>query len=158
MAPLSAAELRDFADAVDKVAGAHWPRARAAGEDPDFSVLQALWTTAARQGWTELAAEESLDAVVAALSRLGRIACPLPLMDVYVAVRLLPRESPVVADIVAGAIRPAERTGSWRPPSRWNSPVRPPSTLSSGHSTRLRRSVISKNTTRPGCSSGSTPT
>src|SRR5262249_6390089 len=106
MAPLSAAELQDFADAVDKVAGAHWPRARTAGEDPDLSALQALWTTAARQGWTELAAEESLDAVVAALSRLGRVACPLPLMDVYVAVRLLPQESAVVADIVAGTVRP----------------------------------------------------
>jgi alkylation response protein AidB-like acyl-CoA dehydrogenase len=106
MARLSAGELQDFTDTVDTVAGAYWPRARAAGQDPDFSVLRALWAAAARQGWMELAEQGALDAVVAALSRLGRIACPLPLMDVYVAVRLLAPQAPAVADIVAGAIRP----------------------------------------------------
>jgi hypothetical protein len=105
-AQLSATELQDFTDMVDRVLGAQWPHARAAGEDPDFSSLRALWVTAARQGWTELAADGALDAVVAAMSRLGRVACALPLMDVYVAVRLLPRESPVVADIIAGTVRP----------------------------------------------------
>jgi alkylation response protein AidB-like acyl-CoA dehydrogenase len=105
-AGLSATELRDFTDVVDGVAAEQWPQARAAGEDPDFAALRVLWATAAEQGWTELATEGALDAVVAAMSRLGRVACPLPLMDVYVAVRLLPRESPVVADIVAGAVRP----------------------------------------------------
>src|SRR5215468_3396237 len=106
MARLSATELQDFVDVVDGVAAAQWPRARAAGQDRDFSALRALWATAVRQGWTELATEGALDAVVAAMSRLGRVACPLPLMDVYVAVRLFPARSPVVADIVAGAIRP----------------------------------------------------
>jgi alkylation response protein AidB-like acyl-CoA dehydrogenase len=37
------------------------------------------------------------------MSRLGRVACPLPLMDGYVTVRLLPA---VAADIAAGVIRP----------------------------------------------------
>jgi alkylation response protein AidB-like acyl-CoA dehydrogenase len=105
-AQLSAAELQDFTDMVDRVLRAQWPQARAAGEDPDFSSLRGLWATAVRQGWTELASDGALDAVVAAMSRLGRVACPLPLMDVYVAMRLLPRESPVVADIIAGSIRP----------------------------------------------------
>jgi alkylation response protein AidB-like acyl-CoA dehydrogenase len=106
MAGLSDAELQDFTDMVDGVAAAHWPRARAAGEDPDFSALRALWATAVRQGWTELALDGALDAVVAALSRLGRVACPLALMDVYVAVRLFPENSATAADIVAGVIRP----------------------------------------------------
>jgi alkylation response protein AidB-like acyl-CoA dehydrogenase len=106
VAQLSATELQDFTDMVDRVLGAQWPRARAAGEDPDFSSLRALWATAARQGWTQLASDGAVDAVVAAMSRLGRVACPLPLMDVYVAVRLLPRESPVVADIITGTVRP----------------------------------------------------
>jgi alkylation response protein AidB-like acyl-CoA dehydrogenase len=106
LAQLSATELQDFTDMVDRVLGAQWPQARAAGEDPDFSSLRALWATAVRQGWTELASDGALDAVVAAMSRLGRVACPLPLMDVYVAVRLLSPESPVVAGIVAGTVRP----------------------------------------------------
>ena len=106
MARLSATELQDFTDVVDGVAAAQWPHARAAGQDPDFSALRALWATAVRQGWTELGTEGALDAVVAAVSRLGRVACPLPLMDAYVAVRLFPHESPIVAGIVAGTIRP----------------------------------------------------
>ena len=106
MAGLSAIELQDFTDMVDGVAAAQWPRARAAGDDWDFSALRAMWATAVRQGWTELATEGALDAVVAALGRLRRVACPLPLMDVYAAVHLFPRESPAVADIVAGVIRP----------------------------------------------------
>jgi hypothetical protein len=112
-AQLSATELQDFTDMVDRVLGAQWPHARAAGEDPDFSALRALWATAVRQGWTELASDGALDAVVAAMSRLGRVACPLPLMDVYVAVRLLPRESPAAEGIIAGTVRPvAARTPS----------------------------------------------
>jgi len=106
MARLSATELQDFTDVVDGVAAAQWPHARAAGQDPDFSALRALWATAVRQGWTELGTERALDAVVAAVRRLGRVACPLPLMDVYVAVRLFPDESPVAAGIIAGTIRP----------------------------------------------------
>jgi hypothetical protein len=105
MARLSATELQDFIDMVDGVAAAQWPRARAAGEDPDFSAPgrcgQRRSGGAGRNSpW------RALDAVVAAMSRLGRVACPLPLMDVYVAVHLFARESPIVTDIVAGAIRP----------------------------------------------------
>src|SRR5215470_17747972 len=99
MVRLSASEIQDFSATVDGVAAAQWPDARAAGHDEAFSAIQALWATAARQGWTELGAARALDAVVAAVSRLGRVACPLPLMDVYVALRLLPDESPVVAGI-----------------------------------------------------------
>src|SRR5690242_12878284 len=88
MAQLSAAELKDFTDTVDGVVAAQWPNARAAGEDSDFSAVRSLWATAVQQGWTELASEGALDAVVAALGRLGRVACPLPLMDIYVAARL----------------------------------------------------------------------
>jgi alkylation response protein AidB-like acyl-CoA dehydrogenase len=106
MARLSASELQDFTAMVDGVAAAQWPNARAAGQDQDFSAIQALWATAARQGWTELGPAGALDAVVAALSRLGRVACPLPLMDAYVAVRLLRHESAIAAGIAAGTIRP----------------------------------------------------
>jgi alkylation response protein AidB-like acyl-CoA dehydrogenase len=102
MAQLSAAELRDFAAVVDGVAGTHWPDARTAGSDDAFARLTALWAAAAEQGWTELAAEGALDAVVVALERLGRLACPLPLMDAYVAARLL-ADQPGIVD---GSIRP----------------------------------------------------
>jgi alkylation response protein AidB-like acyl-CoA dehydrogenase len=106
MTQLSATELQDFSDTVDGVAASYWPSARAAGEDTDFSVLGRLWAAAVEQGWTELASEGALDAVVAALGRLGRVACPLPLMDVYVAVRLLGAESQAAVGIVSGKIRP----------------------------------------------------
>src|ERR1700722_3464582 len=82
MTQLSVTELQDFADTIDGVVAAYWPSARAAGEDSDFSVVRQLWAAAVEQGWTELAPAGALDAVVAALGRLGRVACPLPLMDV----------------------------------------------------------------------------
>jgi alkylation response protein AidB-like acyl-CoA dehydrogenase len=106
MAQLSAIELRDFCDVVDGVAGRHWPHARTAGAGDAFPRLAVLWGAATAQGWTELASAGALDAVVVALGRLGRVACPLPLMDIYVAARLLARQPEVVADIVSGAIRP----------------------------------------------------
>jgi alkylation response protein AidB-like acyl-CoA dehydrogenase len=106
MAQLSATELQDFSDMVDGVAAAHWPHARTAGEDDDFSRLTALWSAAVQQGWTELGSEGALDAVVAAMVRLGRVACPLPLMDIYVTARLLAQHPEVVANIGSGAIRP----------------------------------------------------
>jgi alkylation response protein AidB-like acyl-CoA dehydrogenase len=116
MTQLSVTELQDFADTIDGVVAAYWPSARAAGEDSDFSVVRQLWAAAVEQGWTELAPAGALDAVVAALGRLGRVACPLPLMDVYVAVRLLGPDSPAAADIIAGTVRPVAACAESDPP------------------------------------------
>jgi alkylation response protein AidB-like acyl-CoA dehydrogenase len=63
--------------------------------------LSAVWDVAAAQGWTALGEVGALGGAVAALRELGRRACPFPLMDVYVAARLLEEER-----IVDGEVRP----------------------------------------------------
>ncbi|WP_238006555.1 acyl-CoA dehydrogenase family protein [Dactylosporangium sp. AC04546] len=106
MQGLSTGELQNFADTVDGVLSSLWPQARIAGEDRDGSRLRALWQAGARLGWTALAADRALDAVVTATARLGRTACPLPLMDVYVTATLLPDDGELVRAIETGDVRP----------------------------------------------------
>jgi len=110
MAGLSPSELQQFSDAVDGVLSSLWPQARTAGEDDDGTVLGAVWEAAARQGWTALASDGALDAVVSAMSRLGRVACPLPLMDVYVAATLASASEELAVAITAGDVRPVVAT------------------------------------------------
>ncbi|MDP9792976.1 alkylation response protein AidB-like acyl-CoA dehydrogenase [Catenuloplanes nepalensis] len=103
---MTPAELQDFTHAVDGVLSAAWPQARAAGDDPDGTALRRVWAAAAEYGWTDLASDDALDAAVAALGRLGRVACPLPLMDVYVTARLVAGEDELAAGLADGSIRP----------------------------------------------------
>ena len=109
-------EVAAFADAVARVAGEHWGDATAAGSGD----LEKLWRTAAAQGWFELGAADALGAALAAARALGRIACPLPVLDGFVAGRLLPDpaglESGEVRVLVAvsrtgGATDVVEHTG-----------------------------------------------
>jgi alkylation response protein AidB-like acyl-CoA dehydrogenase len=106
MAGLTPAELQDFANAVDGVLSTQWPQARTAGEDTDGTRLRAVWAAAAEYGWTDLASDGAVDAVVTALGRLGRVACPLPLMDVYVAATLVAGDDSLVSGIADGTVRP----------------------------------------------------
>ncbi|WP_433189996.1 acyl-CoA dehydrogenase family protein [Actinoallomurus sp. CA-150999] len=112
MPGLSTSELRHFSDAVDGVLSSLWPRACTAGEDRDGGLLRAVWQDGARHGWTALADDRALDAVVAATARLGRVACPLPLMDVYVTATLLSDDGELVRAITAGDVRPVAATGT----------------------------------------------
>jgi alkylation response protein AidB-like acyl-CoA dehydrogenase len=98
-------ELNAFAESVDGQLHRAWPSATAAGEDAEQR-LGELWSVAGAQGWTGLAADGALDAVIAAAGRLGRVACPLPLVDAYVALELLAGDESVADQIAAGAIRP----------------------------------------------------
>jgi alkylation response protein AidB-like acyl-CoA dehydrogenase len=80
---VDAGELSTFAASVAGVTARRWGRAAdAAGAD-----LAALWTDGAAQGWFGLAADDALDAALAAIGELGRAACPLPVMDAFVAAR-----------------------------------------------------------------------
>jgi alkylation response protein AidB-like acyl-CoA dehydrogenase len=106
MTQLSPEDLQDFSSSVDGVLGTMWPSALDAGADDAFDTLGRVWAAAADQGWTDLAADRALDAVVAATTRLGRVACPLPLMDLYVAGRLLKDDAAMSAGIVDGTVRP----------------------------------------------------
>lgn len=98
-------ELNAFVDSVDGVLSRVWPSATDAECTPDDSKLTELWAASAAQGWTALGADGILDAAIAAVARLGRVACPLPVLDTYVALDLL-RDEPVAEHIAAGAVRP----------------------------------------------------
>ena len=104
MTALSAEELASFAAAVDGTLGRFWPDARAAG-GPDDAMCE-VWSAAAELGWTDLERSDAVDAALVACARLGRVACPLPLMDVFVSCRLLASEPSILDEIASGAIRP----------------------------------------------------
>src|SRR3954470_21529574 len=78
-------ETRAFTESVAGVAAEHWGEATNAATGD----LGKLWQVGARLGWFELGQADALSAAVAATRCLGRVACPLPLIDGYVASRLL---------------------------------------------------------------------
>lgn len=79
-------DLAAFDDAVQGVIEKHWGDATAAAT----ACLDDLWPAAVAQGWFELGDAGALDYAVAATRRLGRAACPLPLLDAYATTELLP--------------------------------------------------------------------
>jgi alkylation response protein AidB-like acyl-CoA dehydrogenase len=78
-------ELKAFADSVSGVVEKYWGDATAAGS----ADMNDLWSAAAEQGWFELGDAGALDLAFAAVRHLGRAACPLPLIDGYVASEIL---------------------------------------------------------------------
>jgi alkylation response protein AidB-like acyl-CoA dehydrogenase len=80
----TAAELAAFDDSVAGVIERVWGDATAA-ESGD---VDKLWAAAVEQGWFELGDANALDLAIAATRRLGRAACPLPLLDGYAAMEL----------------------------------------------------------------------
>jgi len=77
-------ELAAFDDSVAGVIEKLWGDATAA----ETGDVGKLWAAAAEQGWFELGDAGALDLAVAATRRLGRAACPLPLLDGYAATEL----------------------------------------------------------------------
>ncbi|WP_433598253.1 acyl-CoA dehydrogenase family protein [Nocardia sp. CA-135953] len=104
MPTLTRDERDAFVESVDGELRRLWPSATAAGGDPDTALTE-LWSVAAAQGWTGLAADGAIDATIAAVTRLGRMACVLPLVDANVALELFGTD-PVGEQIVNGVIRP----------------------------------------------------
>ncbi|GAA3983258.1 acyl-CoA dehydrogenase [Thermobifida alba] len=94
------AEAEDFGRTVAAVLDDRWGDATAAPHGD----LAGLWRTAAEQGWFELASERALDFLVAAVRELGARACPLPLVDAYVAGLLLDADRG--AQVASGQLRP----------------------------------------------------
>jgi hypothetical protein len=104
-------ELIEFSASVRGQLGRVWSSPHRAGEPDVAELLKGLWRLAGEQGWTALAADDLLEGALAAMTELGRAACPLPLMDAYVAYRLLAGGGP--ADAVATAeVRPVVALGS----------------------------------------------
>lgn len=104
MSSPGSAELEDFRDAVRGVLERAWPTPRAAAAAG--APLTAAWEAAVAQEWVALGVERALAPLLAALAELGRVACPLPLADAYVATRLLGAAPDVVDAVAAGALRP----------------------------------------------------
>jgi alkylation response protein AidB-like acyl-CoA dehydrogenase len=99
-------ETAAFATSVAGVTARYWARAADAGTgDAGGRRLSALWAAGADQGWFALGEEEALDAALAATRELGRVACPLPVADAFVAARVLRREEKVAGQLAAGEIR-----------------------------------------------------
>ncbi|CAK7287890.1 acyl-CoA dehydrogenase family protein [Streptomyces misionensis] len=94
-------EVAAFSESVRGTLARHWP-APTASPDAD---LAKLWRAAAEQGWLELGVDGAIAAAVAAVRELGRVACPLPLMDTYVATLVFSEESELLNRIVSGEIR-----------------------------------------------------
>ncbi len=95
-------ELVAFDETVVGVVEKYWGTATAAAR----ADVAELWSVAAEQGWFELGAAGALDLAVAATRRLGRVACPLPLLDGYAAAELLPSagvDSGQVRVVISGA-------------------------------------------------------
>ncbi|MFJ8025421.1 acyl-CoA dehydrogenase family protein [Streptomyces sp. NPDC096311] len=100
---MSAQDVAAFADSVRGTLIRHWPDPTAAA-DADAE-LRLLWSDAVEHGWFGLAADGALAAALAAVRELGRVSCPLPLLDGYVAGLLFAHDSDVTDRIAAGEIR-----------------------------------------------------
>lgn len=99
MAAMTESDVAAFADSVRGVLATLWPGGRTAPAGP----LVEVWDAAEAHGWFELSPERALGAALAAVRECGRVACPLPVMDGYVAGALLAR---------SGSAAPA---GTWDP-------------------------------------------
>ncbi|MEV1176730.1 acyl-CoA dehydrogenase family protein, partial [Nonomuraea sp. NPDC049784] len=67
--------------------------------------LGVVWAAGAAQGWFELGTEGALAPAFAAVRELGRVACPLPLLDAYLATRLFQHDERVLEEITSGRMR-----------------------------------------------------
>lgn len=103
MSSMTRDEIRDFAESVSGALGRVWAEPQKAGEGIP---LASVWDVAVAQGWTGLASQGALDAVLAACAKLGAAACPLPLADAFAAARLLVDHESYRHGIDSGTVRP----------------------------------------------------
>ncbi|HWG02638.1 MAG TPA: acyl-CoA dehydrogenase family protein [Trebonia sp.] len=99
-------EAAAFSESVAGLSARHWGRAADAGAaDAAGPRLGGLWAAGAGQGWFALGQDDALDAALAAARELGRVACPLPVMDAFAAVRVLSGEEKIAAQVASGEMR-----------------------------------------------------
>jgi alkylation response protein AidB-like acyl-CoA dehydrogenase len=105
-------DLELFRASIRKVVERYWPTATCAGPDGTSGALVDLWREAATQGWFDLPHTDGLGPVLMVMGELGRVSCPLPVMDAFVARRLLSSARTARAEIdqlltgiAAGTIR-----------------------------------------------------
>jgi alkylation response protein AidB-like acyl-CoA dehydrogenase len=85
----------EFDDSVARVLDKFWggPTAAATGD------VGALWSVAAEQGWFELGPAGALDLAILASRRLGRAACPLPVVDAYAAWEVINEDAIMTGEV-----------------------------------------------------------
>src|SRR5689334_6837358 len=74
-------ELVALRESVSGVAARHWGTATAAGTGK----LSEVWAAGEAQGWFDIGADDDLAAALTVIRALGAVACPLPVMDAFVA-------------------------------------------------------------------------
>ena len=94
-------EIQDFQTSVAGLLARQWGTATSV----NTSNLEQLWKSAAEGGWFDLASASALPALIAAVTELGKVACPLPLADGFIASRLWGPDSDVAAHISDGSWR-----------------------------------------------------
>ncbi|MCI3273460.1 acyl-CoA dehydrogenase family protein [Streptomyces cylindrosporus] len=101
---MDADDLDALRESVRGECSRHWPAATTA-ENGD---LTGVWAVAARQGWTDLAGPELTPAAIAMQEELGRVACPLPVVDAALAAGVLEDRGhgSAVRAIAEGSLRP----------------------------------------------------
>jgi alkylation response protein AidB-like acyl-CoA dehydrogenase len=114
-----AAEAEAFCESVAGVAARYWGGAADAGAaDAGGARLASLWAAGADQGWFALAAgaddgrDGPLAAALAAVRALGALACPLPVMDGFVARAVLSADDRITARIASGELRVLVASGA----------------------------------------------
>ncbi|GIH16466.1 hypothetical protein Raf01_46380 [Rugosimonospora africana] len=103
-------DVAAFADSVRGVLAKLWPDARTAAAGP----IGEVWDAAVAHGWFELASERALGAALAAVRECGRVGCPLPVMDGYVAGALLARRAAPAAPVAGRILVALQQKGSDR--------------------------------------------
>ena len=93
------AELTDLQAAVRGVLDRHWPHECRISRET--APLAEMWKQAIEHGWLDLAGDDELPAVLRILEELGAANCGLPVLDAFVAQRIL-RETDVAERIASG--------------------------------------------------------
>ncbi|MFE2871694.1 hypothetical protein [Embleya sp. NPDC059259] len=94
-------EVGEFAANAAALITRHWGRAGAAPTGD----LDRLWDVGAVHGWFDLGDSDALAAAIALARALGRAACPLPVLDAFVAARLFAANTGLAGAIGDGGIR-----------------------------------------------------
>ena len=85
-------EVQQLRDSARGFLARYWPPDKALERAAQPEALRELWQRAAAQGWTSLGSDPEaggLQEVVALLEELGRAACPVPLLDAFLATTAL---------------------------------------------------------------------
>jgi alkylation response protein AidB-like acyl-CoA dehydrogenase len=85
-------EVQQLRDSARGFLARYWPPDKALERAVRPGALQELWQRAAAQGWTSLGSDAEaggLQEVLALLEELGRTACPVPLLDAFLATTAL---------------------------------------------------------------------